>query len=110
MEKYDSILVFNIDYPIKSMITWHAMYWMTAHSEPNKGYVNLPTKVREALCADTGMSQNQLSKALKELKDVGLIRGDKGLFYINPNALWRGDLEEVPNAIIEWESFEETSH
>lgn len=90
----DSFKVFNSDllYNLKSMVAYHVLYWMCAQmSETN--IVSIPPSIRQQMCNDLGISTNQVTNALRILKDLNLITGEKGRYEVNPQAFWKGSLE-----------------
>ena len=61
-------------------------------AEFNTGKVNLSTGAREKICKSLEISNNVLSKSLKELSEKKLIAGSKGTYTINAQIFWKGDL------------------
>lgn len=69
------------------------LIWMCNHAEFNTGRVSLTTKDRETLADEIGICANTITNNLAALKKAGLIEGEKGVFNINPQVFWKGDLK-----------------
>ena len=82
----------SLEYQIKSDITKSVLTWMLSHAEYNTGKVLLTTMERKELCKMYGITNNSLSIYLKNLKDLNIISGSQGTFYINPEIFWKGEL------------------
>lgn len=78
---------------LKSDTAKSVLCWMCNKVEYNTGKVHLTTNTRRELCAELEISSNTLTNTLKKLKDLNLISGEKGDFIINPQILWKGDLQ-----------------
>lgn len=65
--------------------------WMCNEAQYNTGIVLLPASIRQKVCENLVISNNQLTNLLKTLKDLNLITGEKGTFTINPEIFWKGD-------------------
>jgi hypothetical protein len=57
----------------------------------NTGEVYLPQGIRAELCEELGMRNNQITNILADLKKLGLVTGEKGVFIINPYIAWKGE-------------------
>ena len=58
----------------------------------DNGMVTLATGTREEICIEADISNNQLTNALKALKEDNLISVvKKGIYKVNPEIFWRGD-------------------
>jgi len=57
----------------------------------NTGQVYLPQAVRAELCEELGMRNNQITNILADLKKLGVITGEKGVFTVNPCIAWKGE-------------------
>ena len=68
------------------------LIWMLKHAEFNTGVVQLPTATRKQISEELSMSNNSITNYLKVLKNKKLISGDCGVFTINPQIFWKGEL------------------
>ena len=68
------------------------LIWMLKHAEFNTGVVQLPTATRKKISEELSMSNNSITNYLKVLKNKKLISGDCGVFTINPQIFWKGEL------------------
>lgn len=68
------------------------LIWMLKHAEFNTGIVQLPTATRKQVSEELSMSNNSITNYLKVLKNKKLISGDCGVFTINPQIFWKGEL------------------
>lgn len=82
----------SLEYQIKSTVAKSILTWMLTNAEYNTGRVLLTTMERSELCKLYGITNNALSIYLKQLKDLNLITGSKGTFFINPEIFWKGEL------------------
>lgn len=82
----------SLEYQIKSTVAKSVLTWMLTNAEYNTGRVLLTAMVREELCGLYGITNNALSIYLKQLKDLNLVTGSKGTFFINPEIFWKGEL------------------
>lgn len=82
----------SLEYQIKSSISKSILTWMLVNAEYNTGKVRLTTEDRAQICKLYQISNNALSTRLKELKDLSLITGQKGIFYLNPELFWKGEI------------------
>ena len=90
----------SLEYKIKSNIAKSILVWMLTNAEYNTGKVMLPAATRSEICKQYDISNTGLSDAIKTLKDLGIIQGKRGVFYINPELFWKGELS-VRNQVLE---------
>lgn len=69
------------------------LMWMCVHAEYNTGIVRLTTEDRKEVQKQLSVSNNQITNYLKKLKDLKLISGKNGVFTINPQVFWKGELK-----------------
>lgn len=81
--------IFNL----KSKNAQSLLVWMCEHAEYNTGRVFLPTDIRKQITEELEISNNTITNNLKILKDSKLIDGSNGVFTINPQIFWKGDLK-----------------
>lgn len=86
-------------YDLRSEVAHRILVWMCVHAEYNTGKVLLPTAVRDEMQAELQICNNSLTNNLKRLKDLKIITGDRGVFYINPAIFWKGDATSRTQAI-----------
>lgn len=75
-------------YNIKSVIARNVLVWLQRLVN-EEGEVYVSTYDRKEACKQFGINQQQMSKAIKQLKNFGFIDGDKGVFKINDKILNR---------------------
>lgn len=75
---------------LKSLVEIKVLTKFCIMAEYNIGRVLLPSGERTKLIEFLGISSQQLSNAIKHLKDNGLLEGDKGTYFINPLVFWKG--------------------
>lgn len=73
-------------YNIKSVIARNVLIWLQ-RAVNEKGEVHVSTYDRKEACKQFGINQQQMSKAIRQLKNFGFIDGDKGVFKINEKIL-----------------------
>lgn len=73
-------------YNIKSVITRNILVWLQRFVN-EEGEVHVSTYDRKEACKQFGINQQQMSKAIRQLKNFGFIDGDKGVFKINDKIL-----------------------
>ena len=59
--------------------------------EYNTNLIALPVGVKKILAEEAGISFENISRNIKRLIDLDLIRGERGLFRVNPLWFWKGD-------------------
>ena len=69
-------------YNIKSAIARNVLIWLQRLVN-EEGEAHVSTYDRKVACKQFGINQQQMSKAIRQLKNFGLIDGDKGVFKIN---------------------------
>lgn len=80
-------------YNLKSETAQKLLVWMCEHAEFNTGITYLPTEIRKQITNELKISNNSITNNLKVLKDFNLISGSNGVFTINPQIFWKGDLK-----------------
>ncbi len=80
-------------YNLKSETSQKLLVWMCEHAEFNTGRVLLPTDIRRQITEELKLSNNAITNNLKKLKEFKLITGSNGVFIINPQIFWKGDLK-----------------
>lgn len=80
-------------YNLKSETSQKLLVWMCEHAEFNTGRVLLPTDIRKQITEELKLSNNAITNNLKKLKEFKLITGSNGVFIINPQIFWKGDLK-----------------
>lgn len=80
-------------YSLKSENAQKLLVWLCEHAEFNTGIVYLPTEVRRQISTELNLQNNAITNNLKKLKDFKLISGSNGVFTINPQIFWKGELK-----------------
>lgn len=60
----------------------------------NTGEVNLPAAKRREIEVKLGIGQAAFSRSTKRLNELGLIKGERGAYIVNPKIFWKGSLKE----------------
>jgi hypothetical protein len=76
---------------LKSVVEMKVLTKFCMMADFNTGRVLLPAGLRTDLTKFLGVSSQQLTNAIKHLKDNGLLEGEKGAYYINPMVFWKGN-------------------
>jgi hypothetical protein len=63
--------------------------------EYNTGKITINKEDRINMCEQLNISNTQFSNHLKSICELDLMKGSKGLYYINPEILWKGDINYV---------------
>ena len=82
-------------------ITTKVFYKLLEFAEYNTGKVYMNASRVKEIMEVCGISKASYYRAVKELKDAGLISGDKDTYAIAVNMFWKGDRkarEELKNA------------
>ena len=59
-------------------------------AEYNTGRVLITSDVRKEICQLLQISTQQVTNSLASLKKIGLIKGERGTYYLNPLVYWKG--------------------
>jgi hypothetical protein len=78
---------------LKSVVEMKVLTKFCMMADFNTGRVLLPSGLRTQLVEFLDISSQQLSNAIKKLKENELLDGDKGTYYINPIVFWKGNNE-----------------
>lgn len=79
---------------------------MCSMAEYNTGRIILSTSVRVEIMQLLGISSSMLSRSLADLKQLRFITGDKGDYYLNPLAFWRGSTKGREKILLQLEGFQ----
>ena len=71
-------------------IDFNVMTTMCEMAVYNTGEILIPIQTRLALIKKLSISSSQLSRSIAKLKELDLILGDKGRYFINPAIFWKG--------------------
>lgn len=80
-------------YQIKYLKDVMLLFKLCEEAQFNSGEINLSAQSRVDLCSFLNIKPPHLSSAIKRLKELGLIIGEKGSYVINEGVFWRGDRE-----------------
>lgn len=75
---------------LKSLVEMKVLTKFCIIADFNTGRVLLPSGLRIELLKFLDISSQQLTNAIKHLKENGLLEGEKGTYYINPLVFWKG--------------------
>lgn len=73
-----------------SLSTMRLLTWITFSAEMNTGRVYLQSPVLTACLKELGMAKATYYKSMGELKEIGIIKGGNGRYFINPKFVWKG--------------------
>lgn len=80
---------------IKSAKTVFLISELCARAEWNTGKVLLPSGVKKEICSKIELDYHNISKHLKILESLGLIKKeDGGVYCINPKIFWKGTMAD----------------
>lgn len=96
--KVDKFYMTFIDYispffKLKTQSAKDVLIWMCQNAEFNTGKIIFAPAIRKKMCEDLGITTNTISNSLKKLAELNLIDGEQGVYRINPQIFWRGDLK-----------------
>lgn len=66
---------------------------MCTLAEFNTGKVLIPTSLRKEIEKEFDISAQTLTNSISRLRQLRLIRGEKGSFQINEQVFWKGDMK-----------------
>jgi len=78
---------------LKSAVEMKVLTKFCMIADFNTGRVLLPSGLRTELLQFLSISSQQLTNAIKHLKENGLLEGEKGTYHINPLVFWKGSNE-----------------
>ena len=88
---------------LKSAIDCKLITKMCMIADYNTGRVLITPEVRRDILSLLVISSQQMSNSLAALKKIGLIKGSKGTYYLNPMVYWKGT-NDSRNSILREES------
>lgn len=65
-------------------------FWLSLNSEVNTGRVFVQSMTQRGALDELKMTVGTYYKALNQLKELGLIKGESAVYYINPAYIWKG--------------------
>lgn len=80
-------------YKLKTQSAKDVLIWMCQNAEFNTGKIVFAPAIRKQMCEELNITTNTISNSLKKLLDLKLISGEQGVYQINPQIFWRGDLK-----------------
>ena len=85
-EKFYKVFYDNIDIvsSLKSVISRNVLDYLSSNAGFNTGIIYLNKDIRQEICEKYNIKLSQLSRALADLKDHGLISGEQTI-VINPD-------------------------
>lgn len=76
--------------------------WMLAHIEHKNLVVGVTS---QNITADTGILQPNISRSLKKLTDLGIVRrADRGEYRLNPRYFFKGKPSEQKESVKQWDA------
>ncbi len=77
-------------FQIKSLLDIKLIIRFCTLAEYNSGRVLITSSLRRELLEGMNIDKYQLSKSIKKLKELNLLTGDHGTYYLNPDIFWKG--------------------
>lgn len=81
-------------YELKNATEIHVLAFLCANAKFNTNEVSLSTAKRNELMAKLKIRPQSLTNAIRRLRVVGLLTGDKGEYTVNPLVMWKGSIKE----------------
>lgn len=78
-------------FKLRSVVDIKLIVKLCQMAEFNTGKVTLAASTRLDLCNELCISNQQITNAIKSLKQKDLLQGDKGVYMINAMVFWKGD-------------------
>ena len=75
---------------VKSMNDIKVLTHLCVMMKYDENRVDLSVQTRKEMCDILGMHTNHVSNSLKSLKDLEIITGEKGTYFVNPVFFWKG--------------------
>lgn len=66
------------------------LFWLAMNTEVNTGRVLVQSMAQRGALAELGITVGTYYKALNQLKETGLIKGENAVYYVNPAYVWKG--------------------
>lgn len=66
------------------------LFWLVMNTEVNTGRVLVQSMAQRGALAELGITVGTYYKALNQLKELGLIKGENAVYYVNPAYVWKG--------------------
>lgn len=95
--KSDEFYMTFVDYmspifKIKKTSVKNLLSWLCKNADYNTGKTTLTASDRKKICTEWNTTNSTISSSLKQLKELNLISGDDGVYYLNPKVFWKGEL------------------
>lgn len=90
------IYVYGRYYNVMTELTGAAMnlfIWMAFNCNVNSGRVFIQSITQREMLKTVGITLGTYYKAVKQLKQKGLIRGGNACYYVNPAYAWKGTMD-----------------
>lgn len=91
--KDEFIYYYGKYYEVMTQLTCAAknlLTWLTFHCEVNTGKVLVQSETLKDALAKLGITLGTYYKAMAQLKELGIVKGSKAKFYVNPAFAWKG--------------------
>lgn len=66
------------------------LFWLAMNTEVNTGRVLVQSMAQRGALAELGITVGTYYKALNQLKELGVIKGENAVYYVNPAYVWKG--------------------
>jgi len=77
-------------FKINNILDVKVLVKFCAIAEYNSGRVLVTSEVRKEIIEFLNIDKYRLSRSIKQLKEIGLITGDYGTYYLDPDVFWKG--------------------
>lgn len=81
-------------FKVKSLKDQQLLLMLMKEAEYNTGRISVTQAMRDRIKEKVGLNNTNLSRALANLRNNGLISGGKGEYYLNPKIFWKGSIAE----------------
>jgi ssDNA-specific exonuclease RecJ len=90
-------------YKLKSNATKDLILYLNTIS--NNQIITICTKTRNEICNTLNITHSTLSKCFKTLKELNVIKGNKGKYMINPEMFYKGSINNIDTAIEKFNNY-----
>ena len=84
---------------IKSLRDIHVLTKMCLSMEFNSNKVMLPSSKRKEICGELNIQNTHLSNSIANLKKLGLMWGEGGVYELCPYVVWKGHTDARENLL-----------
>ena len=90
---------------VKQASLKNVLVYLCSHADQYDGKVIVSAQVREEIRTKYNMKDSNLSRSIRTLKELNIIKGDKGTYYICKQLLWGNKIGNIKNKFPEPQEF-----